>query len=137
MGNVIVDPCFAPPSTEGVVVCAANPATGDPGFALRLTKPLPGDVVTPSSTAEPWLLRLADGQVCTPFTGTVPEVGTEEARWSCADASSPGSAGLVTTIDRGTTWTVQWYPAAEGHSPAHPSPPTVPARRIPVADVWE
>lgn len=137
MGNMIVDPCFVAPSTPGIVVCGADPATSDPGFAIHLTKPLPTDVVTPSSTAEPWLLRLADGEVCTPFTGTVPLVGTEAARWSCTDPSAPGSAGLVTSIERGSTWTVQWYPATEGHSPAQPSQPSVPARRIPVADVWE
>lgn len=132
MGNMIVDPCFAPTSGEGVVVCGANPATGEPGFALRLTKPLPSDVVTPSSTAEPWLLRLQDGEVCSPFTGTVPVVGTEEARWSC-------TRGLLTAVDRGTTWTVKWYPASEGRSPAQPSQSQqpVPARLIPVSDVWE
>lgn len=137
LGNQIADPCFAPAAGTGVVVCGADPATGDPGFTVHLTEPIPGDVATPSAAAAPWLLRLANGQICRPFTGTVPVVDGREARWACADPSSGAHPGLVTTIDRGPTWRASWYPASEGHSPAKPQPSAVPASSLDVTDVWE
>lgn len=137
LGNEIADPCFTLAEAKGVVVCGANPAVGDPGFAVHLTEPLPGDVPTPSVGAAPWLLRLANGQVCAPFTGTVPVVDGREARWSCADAGTRAGPGLITAIDRGTTWTARWYPASEGRSPARAEPSAVPPRSLEVTDVWE
>lgn len=136
LGNEIVDPCFSAPSGGDTVVCGADPATRDPGFAVHLLEPLPSGAVVPA-TAAPWLMLLANGQVCAPFTGTVPMVDGKEARWSCADASTRARPGLLTTIDEGTTWTAEWYPASEGRSPAHPSPATVPHERVVVTDVWE
>jgi hypothetical protein len=136
MDHAIVDPCFAPPSGADAVVCAPDPSVGDPGFVLHLVQPLPSDAVTPPAAETPWLLRLADGQVCRPFTGAVPVVDGKEARWSCA---SPGAAsrGLLTRVDAGATWTVEWYPASEGHSRGQPAPSAVPPSRITVTDVWE
>lgn len=136
LGNAIVDPCFTLTAAMDVVVCGANPAVGDPGFAVHLTEPIPGDLVKPSATTAPWLLRLANGQVCSPFTGTVPLVDGREARWSCA-ASDGGQPGLITTIDGGATWTARWYPASEGRSRAHPEPSAVPPSSLAVTDVWE
>lgn len=136
LGNEIADPCFSPLSGGDTVVCGADPAVQDPGFAVHLLEPLPSDAVVPA-TAAPWLLLLANGQVCAPFTGTVPMVDGKEARWSCADASTRARPGLLTTIHEGTTWTAEWYPASEGRSPAHPSPASVPPERVVVTDVWE
>jgi hypothetical protein len=137
MGNEIADPCFALAAASDVVVCGANPAVGDPGFALRLVEPIPSDVARPSAAAAPWLLRLANGQVCAPFTGTVPLVDGQEARWSCGSPSSGAKPGLVTTLDQGRTWTARWYPASEGGSPARPATSSVPASVVVVTDVWE
>jgi hypothetical protein len=137
LGNEITDPCFVLPANGDLLVCGANPASGNPGFSLHLVEPMPADVVKPSAVAAPWLLRLANGQVCSPFTGTVPLVDGREARWSCADPSTGTHPGLITQLDEGTAWTAEWYPASEGRSPAHAAPSTVPPLRVAVTDVWE
>ncbi len=45
LGNEIHDPCFTSPGLKGAVICDADPARNNPGFIVKLTKPLP----TPSS----------------------------------------------------------------------------------------
>jgi len=139
MGNEVVDPCFSVPTQPGTVVCAPDPVTGDPGFPMRLTKPLPADVPAPSVAATPWLVRLADGQTCRPFTGTVPFVDGQAARYYCGTSASGRPVGLVTTIDdRAAPWTATWYPAsAGGGSPS--TAPTAGAHPLVVAvtNAWE
>ncbi|MCB0166914.1 MAG: META domain-containing protein [Anaerolineae bacterium] len=84
VGNQIYDPCFAV-DDKPTVVCDANPATGTTGFVLDLTEPLPepdaGDL------AQPWLVELADGQVCGLMTGTIPGVDDRVAPYGCPDGS--------------------------------------------------
>ena len=80
--NAIYDPCFVVADTE-TVVCGANPTTGDIGFVLALTEPLPAP--DPGELAKPWLVELADGQVCGLMTGTVPGVGDRVASYGCPD----------------------------------------------------
>lgn len=65
-GNEIFDPCFES-SDKGYAVCNPDPAKGDPGFRLKLTKPLPETQRQADSVAEhnAWLVELADGTVCT------------------------------------------------------------------------
>jgi hypothetical protein len=139
VGNEVVDPCFSVPTRPGIVVCAADPANGDPGFPLRLTKPLPADVPAPSVSPAPWLIRLADGQTCRPFTGTVPFVDGRAARWYCGDAASGRPLGLITAIDdRTAPWTATWYPASAGGG----SPSTAPKAAahplvVAVTNAWE
>ena len=48
-GDSIYDPCFAPPRAHAVV-CDVNPTTPNPGFAMRLTQPLPNESVFASSS---------------------------------------------------------------------------------------
>jgi hypothetical protein len=139
MGNEIVDPCFSVPTPQGTVVCAPDPATGDPGFALRLTKPLPAGLPAPSVAPAPWLIRLADGQTCRPFTGTLPFVDGQAARWYCGQAPSGRPVGLVTTIDdHAAPWTATWYPAsAGGGSPSSAPEPAAHPIIVAVTNAWK
>lgn len=81
VGNAIADPCFEAAPTGGgpeYLLCGANPA--DPAaahtFDLRLTRPLPRGKSTAAAphpdAAAAWLVQLADGRLCRPFTGTRP-----------------------------------------------------------------
>lgn len=85
VGNAIFDPCFAVGDAP-TVVCDANPASGETGFVLELTEPLPAPDV--GQLSQPWLVELADGQVCGLMTGTVPGVGERIAPYGCPDGSN-------------------------------------------------
>jgi heat shock protein HslJ/LysM repeat protein len=80
--NQIYDPCFVV-DDQPTVVCGADPSTGETGFVLELTEPLPAPEV--GSLSQPWLVELADGQVCGLMTGTVPGVGERTAGYGCPD----------------------------------------------------
>lgn len=97
--NLIHDPCFEVPPTaitptgtpvgtaaegEGpIVVCGADPITGERGFVLALTEPLPAP--DPGNLSNAWLVELADGTFCGLLTGTVPGVDGQVAPYGCAD----------------------------------------------------
>jgi hypothetical protein len=84
VGNQIYDPCFVT-GEEQTVVCGADPATGETGFVLELTEPLPEPEV--GQLTQPWLIELADGQICGLMTGTVPGVEDRVAPYGCPDQS--------------------------------------------------
>jgi heat shock protein HslJ len=84
VGNEIYDPCFVVNDVP-TVVCGANPTTGDIGFVLALTEPLPAPET--GTVAKPWLIELPDGQVCGLMTGTVPGVEDRIAPYGCPDGS--------------------------------------------------
>jgi heat shock protein HslJ len=88
VGNEIYDPCFAvgDNADEPLVVCGANPATGETGFVLELSEPLPAP--DPGNISQPWLVELGDGQVCGLLTGTVPGVDGRPAPYACPDGSN-------------------------------------------------
>jgi hypothetical protein len=78
----IYDPCFVVDEAP-TVVCGANPTTGEAGFVLELTEPLPEPDL--GAVSQPWLVELADGQVCGLMTGTVVGVGDRIAPYGCPD----------------------------------------------------
>lgn len=85
--NAIYDPCFEVAGDEAngepVVVCGADPLTGEAGLVLELTEPLP--TPDPGPESHVWLVQLGDGTVCGLMTGTVPGVGDQVAPYGCAD----------------------------------------------------
>lgn len=88
VGNAISDPCFAIPGSTSTLECGSNPTlvTTSSTFVLQLTKPLPVATMpsgpTPSNWA--WLVQLADGTVCSPFTGTRPfDASGDVAIYAC------------------------------------------------------
>jgi len=94
--NQIYDPCFAVDDAP-TVVCGANPATGETGFVLQLTEPLPAPDL--GQVSMPWLVELADGQVCGLMTGTVLGVDDRIAPYGCPDRSY-----LFEDFQQGEVW---------------------------------
>lgn len=84
VGNAIYDPCFVVGET---VICGADPASDETGFILELTDPLPDPETAAESQPLPWLVELADGQICGRMTGTVAGVGDRLAPYGCPDGS--------------------------------------------------
>jgi heat shock protein HslJ len=97
VGNAIFDPCFVVDDAP-TVVCDANPASGETGFVLELTEPLP-DPDVGQQLPQPWLVELADGQVCGLLTGTVVGVGERIAPYGCPDRTY-----LFEDFQQGTVW---------------------------------
>jgi len=81
IGNEIEDPCFST-RDKNMVVCGANPTQKDSGFILKLKEPLP-DTTNASGPIQPWLVQLADGGVCAPYTGTAPFVKGKPIPYGC------------------------------------------------------
>jgi hypothetical protein len=83
IGNQIADPCFTA-RQPGHAICGMSPVVGEPGFDLKLTQPLPPPGTPPAARERrAWLIELADGTICTPFTGTMPQINGEPARYGC------------------------------------------------------
>jgi hypothetical protein len=111
LGNEIHDPCFTSPGLKGAVICDADPARNNPGFIVKLTKPLP----TPSSEEppdpRPWLVKLADGTTCEIETGTTAMVAGIVIPYDCSDSKQcndrgcPYMTGLAEHFNRGNVWT--------------------------------
>ncbi len=96
VGNQIFDPCFVV-DEQPTVVCGADPTTGETGFVLELTQPLPPPDV--GNLAMPWLIELADGTICGLMTGTRPVVDDRPATYGCADQTY-----LFDDFQQGEVW---------------------------------
>ena len=102
VGNSIHDPAFSLPGGE-YVVCDANPATGEPGFKVRLTKPLPAPDIPPQVQNNGWLLELADGMVCQRRAGgALPSIDGKTVTYYCPDGSM-----IVGEPNMGQVWTAE------------------------------
>ncbi|MCL5260205.1 MAG: hypothetical protein M1561_00770 [Gammaproteobacteria bacterium] len=114
--NTIYDPCFSTAKPD-IVVCDADPANNKPGILVKSKTPL----VKPKSVEKPalasaWMLKLADGSVCTPFTGTMPIIPEKDnvkaVQYGCSDSKQCDSklgcenlTGLLAdSIKPGATW---------------------------------
>ena len=76
--NEIYDPCFKVPEGD-FVYCQSNPIDFD-SFLIKLTKKLPApEAPQQKQTNWAWFLKLEDGTVCSPFTGTRPFFGQGES----------------------------------------------------------
>ncbi len=140
VGNSISDPCFQLPNSTSSLLCNVNPtvANATSTFVLKLTKPLPAPDVPPGLPPSDWawLVQLADGTLCTPFTGTLPITATgDAANYGCA----PGPLGTDVLIFNGlntssSAWTAEIGTIAEMTS----SLPTIASSStVPVATVWQ
>lgn len=94
--NQIYDPCFVV-DEQPTVVCGANPTTGETGFVLELTEPLPAPDA--GNVAMPWLIELADGTICGLMTGTIPGVDDRTAPYGCTDQTY-----LFDDFQQGEVW---------------------------------
>jgi hypothetical protein len=109
-GNEISDPCFA--VRPDMVVCDPNPALGKRGFALALTQPLPAATPLPGPVT-PWMVQLADGSVCTPFTGARTMIDRQIIAYGCAKRdgrtgeNGPWTGLLEGSLTPGRVWRVR------------------------------
>lgn len=142
VGNGIQDPCFEINGSTSTLLCGINPE--DPAssstFVLSLTKPLPPpEAVSPEApSGMAWLIKLQDGTLCTPFTGTLPPVmeGENTANYDCA----PGPLGAETVIFGSLNSSTSVWTADIGSLSMATStfPPAIVASSVvPVAAVWQ
>jgi hypothetical protein len=141
VGNAIHDPCFQVPPNPDQLVCDADPALGKSGFVTKLTKALPPETAPPAVWPSPWIMKLADGSVCEPYTGTRPAVNGEPAPWFCIKPGvppSPRTNSLVTKVNPGEVWTVDRYAeSAASMGPPNSERRRVEAQVVPVLKVWQ
>lgn len=140
VGNSISDPCFQLPNSTSDLLCNVNPtiANATSTFVLKLTKSLPAPDVPPGLPPSNWgwLVQLADGTLCTPFTGTLPITATgEAANYGCA----PGPLGTDIMIFNGlntssSAWTAEIGTISETTSDL---PALVSSSTVPVETVWQ
>lgn len=140
VGNNVSDPCFQISNSTGTLLCDINPTVLDSTstFVLKLTKPLPTSQVPPGLAPSDWawLVQLADGTLCTPFTGTLPVTADgEAANYGCA----PGPLGKDVLIfgdlnSSSSAWTAEVGTLSETTS----SLPTIAtSSTVPVETVWQ
>lgn len=102
IGNDIYDPCFST-SSQKMVICDMNPAQNKTGFAMTLTEPLPKSTASKPSDTQPFQIRLTDGSICAPFTGTRMSLGKEMIVYGCQNnyCPTPESCQIgILSIDR-------------------------------------
>jgi hypothetical protein len=128
--NSIEDPCFSI-DQAGAVVCGANPAQKNPGFLLKLTKPLPAEVK--HGSPQPWLIELEDGTLCQALTGTLPWVKGDPVRWECEGKSPAGT--YLSSLRPAKVWTAEELELAPSTS-AGPQARVNP-RKVTVRAVWK
>jgi hypothetical protein len=139
VGNSISDPCFAIPGNKNLL-CGAVPAKPKSisAFVLKLTQPLPGGSIVqgPVPNDWAWLLKLQDGTLCSPFTGTRPFTQEgESANYGCA----PGPLGndLFIFGDFNTS-TPQWTARVGILSiPTSTLPSAKNIKNVPIATIWQ
>lgn len=101
VGNEIFDPCFSTANPH-YVVCNVSPIRQNKHqFNLKLTQSLPKPSKTETS-ANPWLLELADKSICTLQTGTLAFVDKKPLEYSCSHPQRKQSKELsgITIIDK-------------------------------------
>jgi hypothetical protein len=145
VGNAISDPCFVIPQGATLstppanLLCGANPTVinATSSFVLQLTKPLPSSTPaagpTPSNWA--WLVQLADGTVCSPFTGTRPfDASGDVAVYSCN--GGPNESMIFGDLNNSlSVWTAE-IGTLSTSTKTFP-PVLVASATVPVASVWQ
>jgi hypothetical protein len=141
VGNFIQDPCFSVASLSGAVVCGADPAAGEKGFLMKLTRPLPEAPPGAVSKPWPWIMELADGAICEKLTGTMAGIGGESVGWGCNDSKPnagprPYYSGVLGDPKAGRVWKVEKIRFVSMRDPEHPFKVLV-RKIIAVRTVWE
>jgi hypothetical protein len=140
VGNGISDPCFEIPGSTSTLLCGVNPtvANSTSTFVLKLTQPLSAPEVPPGTPPSnwAWLVQLADGTLCTPFTGTLPITATGvAANYGCAPGPLGDSVLIFGDLNSSSSvWTAEIGTISENSS----SLPTITSSStVPVEAVWQ
>ncbi|MBB5955122.1 hypothetical protein FHS29_001692 [Saccharothrix tamanrassetensis] len=117
VGDTLHDPCVAHP-TAPAATCPDSP---DLSYEVRLPAPLPTRS-PPVAEAEPWMLRLTNGEVCTTRSvsgGTPHNDGVHRMECFSTDYDHPSGGVVRGGIDRThDTWTV-WLSRGPGSAVDH------------------
>lgn len=143
VGNAIQDPCFEVASSTDLL-CDPNPAVPDStsSVVLKLSSALPTPETIPGGVPSTWawLVQLADGTLCSPFTGTLPPVtlNDQTAGYSCA----PGPLGNNLVIfgdlnNSSSEWSALVGDIAAAHTTSGPPVFVDASATVPVAAVWQ
>lgn len=139
LGNEIHDPCFTSAGLKDAVICDADPTSNNPGFLVKLTKPLPKPSTDEPPNPRPWLVKLADGTTCAIETGTTSMVdgivipyGCSDSK-GCNDSGCPYMTGLAEHFNRGKIWTATKI----AYSSNNKGLKMLSRKRVTVAAVWK
>jgi hypothetical protein len=103
--NLLYDPCFADAASGAGEVACPKVANPDSVIVIKLTSALPAPLAA-SSPVVPWLLVLANGQRCSPITGTGgPPLAGKPQDYGCDGASVYGMPD-----ENSPTWTASYAP---------------------------
>jgi hypothetical protein len=95
-GNLIYDPCFAPPGATGVaqVACAQSPWSGV--YVMSVSTPLANSAATTSTSyGDPWYMVLSDGLQCGAIGGMgPPPVNGVDLAYACGSAGDTSAPNL-------------------------------------------
>ncbi|MGH2461222.1 MAG: hypothetical protein ACRDIY_20380 [Chloroflexota bacterium] len=100
-GNLLMDPCFTIPGNSAAVLCVRDPLDRNTFVQMNLTEPLPSPEPPPLRT-HPWFLQLADGTVCSFFTGASGVINGQRINYGCSDGWV-----IVGEPTPGPAWTAQ------------------------------
>jgi hypothetical protein len=137
-GNSIYDPCFAARGRTDVMVCDVNPVTHGPGFAMKLTRPLPHEAPYRWTTVIPWIVELAGGDVCVPLTGTHALLRNgATVGYECSEGRKMLDAAAATGLIDGSIVPGRvWYASKAVYTVSRSGEMTSTVTRVPLAAVW-
>ena len=141
-GNEIHDPCFGQRANRSEVICGANPAVGGRGFILKLDRPLPPAAGGGDAQASPWMMKLADGSVCSAFSGTLPFIGDQIVRYGCSDSAvcdggqCPHLTGVLGEPKLGSPWTADKVTYRNANTPDAPPFVKLKHQEMPIETIW-
>ena len=139
LDNEIHDPCFSSPGLKDAVICDADPSRKNPGFVVKLTKPLPKPSSDEPPNPRPWLVKLADGTSCEIETGTISMVDGIALPYDCSDSHEcndsgcPYMTGLAEHFQAGKVWTATKVAFSSNDKGTR----LISRKRVPVAAVWK
>lgn len=97
--TIISDPCFIIEGNENLV-CNPNPITGEKGFLLKLTEPLPEITATDNfGKGWGWLIELEDRISCGFLTGATGVTDGKRINYGCSDGSY-----ILGDLETGAIW---------------------------------
>ena len=102
--NKVMDPCFVASDGE-TIICGANPASGENGFRLDLTTPLPEMTyeLGPGTPNLTWMFETGDGMLFQFVTGAAGSVEGKRINY----VSEKSSAVIIGDLQPGKVWRAQ------------------------------
>ncbi|MBU0744444.1 MAG: hypothetical protein KKE11_03660 [Gammaproteobacteria bacterium] len=141
VGNNIFDPCFYI-GVPDMLICGVDPEQNESGFLLRLVELLPQLPESKPSSAKDraWLIKLENGQICRPYTGSMPVIkhsGQVMAlQYGCDGGENGEATGLLSdSIVPGKIWRAKKIIYIVGPT-GDPTPKNIKIHRVAIKEVW-